>query len=230
MPNVKQPMSEPSASKPAALSRRRANLFWHNKLTLMIGSGVLIFAALLHLQILPLAGTFERLERANLDLCFRLRGPQTPDSRIHLVTIDDLSLQKVGGWPWPREKLAQLLARLLAGNPKLVVCDLLLPHKPEEVAGTQALTDAVSPSGKVMFPYYFSDFGKRADPSTLPDAVATSAYLLFDFPEELANHPPVEAGAVFHSSNALLAVSLPGGTSIFRKSSLANPLSDGRRR
>jgi len=213
MPNVSanQPSAESSAAKFSAWQRRRARQRRRAKWPLLIGSAVLVLAALLHLRLLPFAGIFERLERANLDLFFRLRGELKPDPRIHLVVIDDASLQKFGGWPWPRTKLAELVARILAGNPNLVVCDFVLPAKPEEAAGTKTLADVVTASPKIIFPYYFSDLGKPAGNSAVPAAIAASAYLLFDFREKLFRHPPVAAGTVNHAAEELLAASLPGG-------------------
>jgi tRNA A-37 threonylcarbamoyl transferase component Bud32 len=45
----------------------------------------------------------------------------------------------------------------------------------------------------------------------LPQGIAASAYLLFDFPEKLSIHPPIEAGPVNHSAEELLRASRPGG-------------------
>ncbi|MDZ7290418.1 MAG: serine/threonine-protein kinase [candidate division KSB1 bacterium] len=208
--NVNPAPSESLSSRPAKISRGHSHLV-RNRLPLIAGSAVLLLVAMIHLHLVPLAENFERLERSNLDLFFRLRGPIAPDKRIHLVTIDDRSLQEVGGWPWPRQKLAQLLERIVAGNPKLVVCDLMLPDKPEDAAGTQALADVAAASGKVLFPYYFSDLGRRVETVVLPENLAASAYLLFDFPGKFSSYPPVTAGAIHYSAAALLAASRPGG-------------------
>ncbi|MDZ7360502.1 MAG: serine/threonine-protein kinase [candidate division KSB1 bacterium] len=210
MPNV-DTSTDSSTAKFSAWQQRRARQRRRAKWPLLIGSAVFALAAMLHLRTLPFAGIFERLERANLDLFFRLRGELKPDSRIHLVVIDDASLQQVGGWPWPRLKLAELLTRVLARNPKLVVCDFMLPDKPEEASGTKTLADVVASSQKIIFPYYFSDLGNSAGNPIVPEAIAASAYLLFDFREKLLRHPPVAAGAVNHASQELLAASLPGG-------------------
>jgi len=212
MPNVSANQSAASsASKFAAWQRQRAHQLWRAKLPLMIGSAVLALVTLLHLQLLPFGGIFERLERANLDFYFRLRGELKPDSRIHLVAIDDLSLQKAGGWPWPRLQLAQLLEKILAGNPRLVICDFVLPAKAEEAAGAKTLAEVIASSQKIILPYYFSDFGKSADKADLPGKIAASSYLLFDFRERLLNDSPIVAGTINYSAPALLEAGLPGG-------------------
>jgi CHASE2 domain-containing sensor protein len=218
MPNVSRnqpaaasPASKIAARQPYGRKQRRAYQLWRAKWPSLIGSAVLVLAALMHLNLLPFAGIFERLERANLDLFFQLRGAIKPDSRIHLIVIDDASLQKIGGWPWPHAKLVELVTRILAGNPRLVVCDFVLPAKAEEALGTKALANAAASSRKIIFPYYFSNFGASADIEVLPETIAASAYLLFDFREKLLTYPPVAGGTINYAAAELVAASLPGG-------------------
>lgn len=212
MPNVNtKPSPITSGEKLAAWQQRRRQQLWRARLPHLLGSTVLLIAALLYLQILPGAGILERLERANLDLYFRLRGPIQPDARIRLITIDDLSLQKVGGWPWPRVKIVELLTRVLADNPRLVVCDLILPAKPEETAGTQKLAEVVAASQKVIFPYYFSNFDTTVIAAPLAEKIAASAFVLFDFREKLLINPPVLGGVINAAATALVNASLPSG-------------------
>jgi CHASE2 domain-containing sensor protein len=212
MPSSDQKPQQPKSSASVAETRpRRSPYFVKRNFVVLVGNIVLAIMAMIHLQIFPLSEKIELLERANLDVFFRLRGTIIPDDRIHLVTIDDQSLQKIGGWPWPRQRLAELLQRAIAGQPALVISDFMLPDKPEELAGTQALVELAAASGKIIFPYYFSDFGKTAEDAILPEGIAASAYLLFDFPEKLSIHPPVEAATVNHSARELLKASRPGG-------------------
>ncbi|HKI59415.1 MAG TPA: CHASE2 domain-containing protein, partial [Mariprofundaceae bacterium] len=55
----------------------------------------------------------EQIELKTLDERFKLRGPITPDPRVIIVAVDDKSLTKVGRWPWPRDKIAQIVDRLI---------------------------------------------------------------------------------------------------------------------
>lgn len=61
----------------------------------------------------------------------RLAGALAVDSgdpRIALVDIDEDSLRRIGPWPWPRERLAELSELLLSTRrAALVVFDLVLP-------------------------------------------------------------------------------------------------------
>lgn len=59
----------------------------------------------------------------------RVLAVEVDDPRIALVDIDEESLRRIGPWPWPRERLADLAERLLsAQRAALVVFDLVLPE------------------------------------------------------------------------------------------------------
>lgn len=60
----------------------------------------------LHLQVL------ERLENIIYDTRLRATMPRTLDKRIVIVDIDEKSLDRVGHWPWGRDKLAALTQEL----------------------------------------------------------------------------------------------------------------------
>ncbi|RKR68951.1 adenylate cyclase [Acidovorax sp. 94] len=60
----------------------------------------------LHLQVL------ERLENIIYDTRLRATMPRTLDERIVIVDIDEKSLDRVGHWPWGRDKLAALTQEL----------------------------------------------------------------------------------------------------------------------
>jgi len=71
----------------------------------------LVFALLhisnvLHLQVL------ERLDNLIYDTRLRATMPRTLDERIVIVDIDEKSLDRVGHWPWGRDKLATLTREL----------------------------------------------------------------------------------------------------------------------
>ncbi|NUM67096.1 CHASE2 domain-containing protein [candidate division KSB1 bacterium] len=185
----------------------------------MVAGALLFVTVLLHVRLLPLSNVLEWFERQNLDLCFRLRGSLPTDSSLVLVTIDDASLQRVGAWPWPRRTLAGLLQKLLAAQPRLVVLDIILPARPEEVAGTAELAQVIRDSraqggAGVILPYYFSRISLQPLPPVEPPPppVAASAFILFDAPpQEVAALPLLHAAGLNHASLDLLSASLPGG-------------------
>lgn len=56
---------------------------------------------------------FEQLEYKTLDQRFLSRGSLPADQRIVILAVDDASLTKIGRWPWPRDKTALLIERVM---------------------------------------------------------------------------------------------------------------------
>ena len=55
--------------------------------------------------------------------------PEHPYTRdITIVDIDETSLHEVGQWPWPRYRLAQMIAILAAHSPKAMGLDIVFPE------------------------------------------------------------------------------------------------------
>ncbi|MGP1681281.1 MAG: CHASE2 domain-containing protein, partial [Giesbergeria sp.] len=54
----------------------------------------------------------ERLEHLIYDTRLRATLPHTSDDRIVLVDIDEASLQRIGQWPWGRDKMAAFVTEL----------------------------------------------------------------------------------------------------------------------
>ena len=63
---------------------------------------------------------FDRLERAFP----RLQS----DKSVVVVGIDEASLQRIGQWPWPRQRLASLVTEILAAHPAALGLDMLWPE------------------------------------------------------------------------------------------------------
>ncbi len=70
----------------------------------------------------------------------RMRMLETPASKsdIVLVDIDDDSLEKIGRWPWPRSVISDGLAKISAGQPRLIGLNILF-LEPEENSGLKLL-------------------------------------------------------------------------------------------
>ena len=82
-------------------------------------------------------------------------------SPVRIVAIDDPSLRRVGQWPWPRAKLAQLVNAIAAGHPAALGVEIIfaepdrfspaeiatLPGIPENLAHELAL---LPPSGTML--------------------------------------------------------------------------------
>lgn len=71
----------------------------------------LLFAFLHTVGLLPI-GVVQRLDDIIYDARLRATSPETLDSRIVIVDIDEKSLSEVGRWPWGRNRMAQLVDEL----------------------------------------------------------------------------------------------------------------------
>lgn len=96
------------------LSRRR----------LILASGivpVLLVAALALLRPAALA----RLDDATYDVIVRMSGTKPPAPRVAIVDVDEHSLESVGQWPWRRDVVGQLIARLRELGAAVVAIDIV---------------------------------------------------------------------------------------------------------
>jgi len=98
----------------------------------------LVFALLhisgvLHLQML------ERLDNIIYDTRLRATMPRTLDERIVIVDIDEKSLERVGHWPWGRDKMAALTKELFERQGVAVVGFDVLFAERDESSGLQNL-------------------------------------------------------------------------------------------
>src|ERR1051326_4321172 len=66
---------------------------------------------------------FAELNSTAYDFALRLAGPVSPSSPTVIVAIDEESLDRVGVWPWSRDKLAHLVQAISAGKPRAIALD-----------------------------------------------------------------------------------------------------------
>ena len=73
---------------------------------------------------------FERLERATYEGIVRFAAAERQaDPRIVLVDIDDKSLDRLGSWPWPRSRVADLIDFFAGKGVKVIGLDLAFFEK-----------------------------------------------------------------------------------------------------
>jgi adenylate cyclase len=88
-------------------------------------STLLAAAIILVIAIATLFGAFEFLELKAIDTAFNIRGPLPATAPIVIVAVDDESLRETQlQWPWPREYLARLIAKIAEGKPKSITIDV----------------------------------------------------------------------------------------------------------
>lgn len=98
----------------------------------------------------------------DLRMKLTLPPPTAQDKRIVLAAIDDESLNKVGRWPWPRTRMADLVDKLNNYGAKVVAFDVFF-SEPEvsckgEPSSDTAFAEAIKrfqsdPNRKVILPY-----------------------------------------------------------------------------
>lgn len=103
------------------------------------------------------------------DPLVRLAAKHQPESRVVVVDIDEASLSQLGGWPWSRHQLAELVETLIADHgARHVGMDIVFPD-PADAFGDARLL-ALGQSGKLSFAQVF-DFTLR------PDALQSGALI-----------------------------------------------------
>ncbi|MDH7795513.1 MULTISPECIES: adenylate/guanylate cyclase domain-containing protein [unclassified Beijerinckia] len=65
--------------------------------------------------------------------------PWTPDLPVRIVDIDDDSLARLGQWPWPRQRLAELTNKLIEQGAAVVAYDSLFAE-PDRLASREVLS------------------------------------------------------------------------------------------
>lgn len=128
------------------------------------------------------------MERPVGDMLMRIPHPGgSVDSAVAAVVIDDRSLQAFGPAPWPRDRIAELVQRILETKPQAVVLDTVLSERRNQLADgalQRALQDtehvlaaALSPDGGWLLPideFGGADLAAHAHAETDTDGVVRS--------------------------------------------------------
>jgi len=100
-----------------------------------------VAAAVLIVLALALAldlSRFSPLQAAWFDAYERI-SPRTADTTpVTVVAIDDRSLERFGRWPWPRNRLAELVLKIAAFSPAAIGLDIVMPE-PDSLSPERAL-------------------------------------------------------------------------------------------
>jgi signal transduction histidine kinase/CHASE2 domain-containing sensor protein len=89
------------------------------------------------------------LDMAARDWLLRSRGKLAPPPEIAIIAIDEVSIARLGSFPWPRALMARGLERISAAGPKAITIDILY-SEPSMPAEDQALTTAIARAGNVV--------------------------------------------------------------------------------
>lgn len=114
----------------------------------LLGMGLILAALALGVSA---SGWFTRIDHFVFDLTQRL-GTQPAPPGVVIVAIDQISLQELGRWPWPRRVHAELLQQICRASPKAVALDIAFNETGDDPAGNQALAKALRACGNVSLP------------------------------------------------------------------------------
>jgi adenylate cyclase len=108
------------------------------------------------------------------DAFIRLRSTDAPDPRILIVDIDEASLNKLGPWPWPRARIADLVEILLTRYAaRGVALDIVMPE-PLDAAGDTRLALLAQHGPLVLAQAFDFDFA-HLRPQALRNGVPAGA-------------------------------------------------------
>ena len=89
--------------------------------------GIVVLLVLLAAWTSSPLGLRESLRERALDQLLPLASPPRPaEPAVMVIDIDRATLERVGPWPWPRTRLARLLAAVAAAKPAVIGLDVLL--------------------------------------------------------------------------------------------------------
>ena len=95
-------------------------------------------------------------EAWTVDARFQLRGVEEPKNPIIIVALDEDSFQMMGNLAgenirtWPRARWAELVSRISAGSPRLIVIDVVFDTPGWDEGGDEAFGAAISEAGNVV--------------------------------------------------------------------------------
>ncbi|MEI6728147.1 MAG: adenylate/guanylate cyclase domain-containing protein [bacterium] len=95
-------------------------------------------------------------------LYLKILPEQSQAKDIVVIKIDAKSLEKMGAWPWTRQKHSEIISKILENKPKKLGIDIVYQYKPEEVEDSLKL-NAVLQDPKVVAGY-IKTAGVKPDP------------------------------------------------------------------
>jgi HD-GYP domain-containing protein (c-di-GMP phosphodiesterase class II) len=107
------------------------------------------------------------LEYGAYDGLVRAVPTRPPDSRIVIVDVDERSLSTIGQWPWPRDLIGRLIARMRGLGASTIALDILFAepdrYNASGISADEALADTLRAGGVALG--YALTFGGSSDQS-----------------------------------------------------------------
>lgn len=149
-----------------------------------------IFLLILSTLLLVLIVFFEPLrfiDNLFYDLNFAF-SPKAAGDAVVVVAFDTKSLSAVGGWPWSRAKLAEVIEKINALNPRVIALDIILPKR-ENKEDNRKLASAISHVKNCIIPFRAIEYKKKPkiDPLAVPASIYVHRFLRLKNQEKLDN-------------------------------------------
>lgn len=179
------------------------------KIPIIIG---LVFTALMTIAMYYGFQPLEQVERDIYDAQFKIRGTQGHPDKVVIAAIDEKSIEKLGRWPWSRDKLAKLVDSLYRNGAELIVFDIILSETEKNDA---VLAKSLSDSSNVYLPVVFDEFAakigekKGAEAMTKNEAalektLVQNSFTVVNNPDEFNNYTPIIAHRILKPVPALI--------------------------
>ncbi|MBU6376439.1 MAG: adenylate/guanylate cyclase domain-containing protein, partial [Bdellovibrionales bacterium] len=103
-----------------------------------------------------------RLSNLFVDSKFYLRGPQPPKNKIVILEVDSRAISAFGRWPWHRDKMEELLTKLIKLEPKVIGFDMVFSERGQidQFMSDQFLKALNQPEAEKLFNYGFAGDGR----------------------------------------------------------------------
>ncbi|MDW7972519.1 MAG: adenylate/guanylate cyclase domain-containing protein [Thermodesulfovibrio sp.] len=161
--------------------------FQKNKETII---SILISTAFLFLFFLK-PYPIEIVDMKVYDLFFHIRGQKSPPQSIVIAAVDEASIEKLGRWPWSRDKIAKVIDKLSEFQAAVIALDIIL-SEPEK--NDKTLAESISKAGNVILPVVFF-FNTEAQENLI---ISSSAFSVLNSQAFIRYHP-------ISSKNALIS-------------------------
>lgn len=102
-----------------------------------VGLGLTVLSLAIYAMGFPFLNT---VELKAYDLHFLSRGKTQPGSEVVIATIDEKSIDRIGRWPWPRTKIAELIDKLGKYGARVVAFDVFF-SEPDQSSGAATFRD-----------------------------------------------------------------------------------------
>lgn len=150
-----------------------------------------LITALMALLMATRLSPIEIIEEKLYDYRFELRGAVAHRDEIVVAAIDEKSLEKLGRWPWSRDKIARLIDKLVQADAEMIVFDVLMS---EDEKNDPLLGRAIGKAGNVFLPFFF-DFEDETPREQIQFLLGSSLPSIRN--QELFNkHSPIRARGV----------------------------------